>query len=79
MAFILVDDEQHTKKINDENVERNDRNRRWFRTLSDINRRTIPSFGRTIPPPPPISRVNQEETETQNGVSKINDFKFFRG
>ncbi len=82
MAFILVDDDQHRKKINDENIERNDRHRRWFRTMSEINRQRIPGFGRTIPPPPPISRVNQEEVRSewrrQNGVSKIKDFKFFQ-
>jgi hypothetical protein len=33
----------------------NDRHRRWFRTMGEINRQRTPTWFRTIPPPPPIS------------------------
>jgi hypothetical protein len=53
----------------------NDRHRRYFRTLSEINRQRMPEFGRTIPPPPPISRVEPPNRRPDN---KIKDFKFFQ-
>jgi hypothetical protein len=68
MVLILMDDDQHTKKINSENVERNDRKRRWFRTMSEINRQTIPSFGRTIPPPPPMSRIERMQSDRDDAI-----------
>ena len=49
--------------------ESNDRHRRWFRTMGEINRQRIPDFGRTIPPPPPISQRKQNKKE----------FKMLRG
>jgi hypothetical protein len=50
-------------------IEENDRHRRWFQTNSPYNRNEIPNYGRTIPPPPPISQKKQ----------KIKDFKFLKG
>jgi hypothetical protein len=77
IALILMDNNQHTKKNSREieslDRERNDRHRRWFRTMSEINRQRIPNFGRSIPPPPPISRVEPPNRRYNN-----KDFKFFQ-
>ena len=54
--------------------ESNDRHRRWFQTMGLINRNAIPDYGRSIPPPPPISRVEPPNRKPDN---KIKDFKFF--
>jgi hypothetical protein len=50
------------------------------------------SFGRTIPPPPPISRIAQSQSERERAIRSATerieppnrrynnkDFKFFRG
>ncbi len=67
--------------------ESNDRHRGWFRTMSEINRQRMTSFGRTIPPPPPISRINQAQSERDEAIrsarervnkNKLKDFKFLR-
>lgn len=83
--------ERENKKTQNER-ESNERHRRWFQTLGLINRQSIPNYGRTIPPPPPISRVERamrerdeairsarERIEPPNRRYNIKDFKFFRG
>jgi hypothetical protein len=72
--------------------ESNNQHRGWFRTMSEINRQRMTSFGRIIPPPPPISRIAQAQLERETAIRstierieppnrRINnkDFKFFRG
>jgi hypothetical protein len=81
---IIIRDEEKKRKKEESERETNDRHRRWFQTMGLINRQRLPIYGRTIPPPPPISRarVNQEEVRAQwrreNGVTKMKDFKFFK-
>ena len=83
LALFVRDCEEKIKKQH--NIQENDRHRRWFRTMSEINRQRIPGFGRTIPPPPPISQPRRRtpddvrsEWRRQNGINKLKDFKFFR-
>jgi hypothetical protein len=72
--------------------ESNNQHRGWFRTMSEINRQRMTSFGRFIPPPPPISRIEQARTERDEAIRTAierieppnrrpnnKDFKFFRG
>jgi hypothetical protein len=79
------------RKIHEE-TERNDRHRRWFQTMGLINRNTIPGYGRTIPPPPPISRIERARRERDGAIRSAlerieppnrrfdnKSFKFFRG
>lgn len=90
---LFVNDIEHTTKEH-HNIEENEneRHRRWFRTMSEINRQRMTSFGRTILPPPPISRIERARTERdetiRTAVERIEppnrrynnkDFKFFRG
>jgi hypothetical protein len=67
--------------------ESNNQHRGWFRTMSEINRQRMTSFGRSIPPPPPISRIAQVQSERDEAVrsaieridkNKLKDFKFLR-
>ncbi len=85
---LFVNDIEHTTKEH-HNIEENEneRHRRWFRTMSEINRQRMTSFGRTIPPPPPISRVERAQTERDEAIrmaieridkNKLKDFKFLR-
>lgn len=75
LALLIGDDEERILKQNrQQEKEINDRHRRWFRTMGEINRQRIPNWGRTIPPPPPISRV--EPPNRRPDIKK--DFKFFR-
>jgi hypothetical protein len=55
--------------------------------LGLINRQRIPNYGRYIPPPPPISRVERAQTERDEAIrmaieridkNKLKDFKFLR-
>jgi hypothetical protein len=71
--------------------ESNKQHRGWFRTMSEINRQRMTSFGRTIPPPPPISRIAQAQSERETAIRSAierieppnrrpnnkKDFKFF--
>jgi len=71
--------------------ESNNQHRGWFRTMSEINRQRMTSFGRTIPPPPPISRIAQSQSERETAIRSTierieppnrrpnnkKDFKFF--
>ena len=86
LALIIRDNEHEIKKHH--YVEENDRHRRWFRTMGEINRQSIPNYGRTIPPPPPISRVERAITERDEAIrlaieridkNKLKDFKFLSG
>jgi hypothetical protein len=85
---LFVNDIEHTTKEH-HNIEENEneRHRRWFRTMGEINRQRMTSFGRTIPPPPPISRIEQARTERDEAIrtaieridkNKLKDFKFLR-
>ena len=86
LALFVKDGGEHEiKKLH--YIEENDRHRRWFRTMGEINRQRIPGFGRTIPPPPPISRVERAMAERDEAIrtaieridkNKIKDFKFFQ-
>jgi len=85
---LFVNDIEHTTKEH-HNIEENEneRHRRWFRTMSEINRQRMTSFGRTIPPPPPISRIERAQSERDEAIrsaierinkNKLKDFKFLR-
>jgi hypothetical protein len=83
---LFVNDIEHTTKEHHD-IEENDRHRRWFRTMGEINRQRTPTWFRTIPPPPPISRVERARTERDEAIrtaieridkNKLKDFKFLR-
>jgi len=63
------------RRHGEEEKESNDRHRGWFRTMSEINRQRMTSFGRTIPPPPPYTAIEPPNRRPNNKK----DFKFFRG
>jgi hypothetical protein len=92
LALFVRDCEHKIKKYHGVEESGNDRHRRWFQTLGLINRNAIPDYGRTIPPPPPISRVNRALSERDNAIRmarerieppnrrpdiKLKGFKFF--
>jgi hypothetical protein len=87
LALFVKDGGEHEiKKLH--YIEENDRHRRWFRTMGEINRQRMTSFGRSIPPPPPISRIAQAQSERDEAVrsaieridkNKLKDFKFLSG
>ena len=89
LALIVGKDVEEKKKYYGVmEQESNDRHRRWFRTMGEINRQRIPGFGRTIPPPPPISRVERAMAERDEAIrtaieridkNKLKDFKFLKG
>jgi hypothetical protein len=83
---LFVNDIEHTTKEHHQ-IEENDRHRRWFRTMGEINRQRTPTWFRTIPPPPPISRIERAITERDEAIrsaiervdkNKLKDFKFLR-
>jgi uncharacterized membrane protein len=93
LFLVLVDNNIEMKKIERENKrienerESNNRHRRWFQTLGLINRNSTPNYWRSIPPPPPISRVERAQTERDEAIrmaieridkNKLKDFKFLR-
>ena len=93
LALIVGKDVEEKKKYYGV-IEResNNQHRGWFRTMSEINRQRMTSFGRTIPPPPPISRIAQAQSERERAIRSATerieppnrrynnkDFKFFRG
>jgi hypothetical protein len=89
IILILWDEEKEERRRKREEREResNDRHRRWFQTMGLINRNAIPDYGRTIPPPPPISRVDRAQSERDEAIrsarervnkNKLKDFKFLR-
>ena len=76
LALFVKDGGEHEiKKHHYIEENENDRHRRWFRTMGEINRQRTPTWFRTIPPPPPISRVEPSNRRPDN---KIKDFKFFQ-
>ena len=85
---LFVGKHEHTiKKHYGVEKNENDRHRRWFRTMGEINRQRTPTWFRTIPPPPPISRVERARTERDEAIrsatdridkNKLKDFKFLR-
>jgi hypothetical protein len=85
---LFVGKHEHTiKKHYGVEKNENDRHRRWFRTMGEINRQRTPTWFRTIPPPPPISRVERAITERDDAIrlaieridkNKLKDFKFLR-
>ena len=87
LAVFVRDCEHKIKKHHGVEENENDRHRRWFRTMGEINRQRTPTWFRTIPPPPPISRVEQARTERDEAIrsateridkNKLKDFKFLR-
>lgn len=85
LAIIIRDNEHEIKKHHYVEENENSRHRGWFRTMSEINRQRMTSFGRTIPPPPPISRVDRAVSERDEAIrsaieridkNKLKDFKF---
>ena len=92
LALLIGDDEEKIlkQKLKKEK-ETNNQHRGWFRTMSEINRQRMTSFGRTIPPPPPISRIAQAQSERETAIRSAierieppnrrpnnkKDFKFF--
>jgi hypothetical protein len=93
LALLIGDDEEKIiKEKRKKEKESNDRHRKWFQTLGLINRNALPDYGRTIPPPPPISRIERALTERDEAIRMARerieppnrkpnnkDFKFFRG
>jgi hypothetical protein len=93
LALLIGDDEEKIiKEKRKKEKESNERHIGWFRTMSEINKQRLPSFGRTIPPPPPISRIERARTERDEAIRTAierieppnrrpnnKDFKFFRG
>lgn len=92
LALIVGKDVEEKKKYYGVmEQESNDRHRRWFRTMGEINRQRTPTWFRTIPPPPPISRIeraqSERETTIRSAIERIEppnrrpnnkkDFKFF--
>jgi len=85
VLFIFLQLHEREAKKHQEELEENERNerhRRWFQTLGLINRNASPNYWRSIPPPPPRSRINTNEIRSewrrQNGINNIKDFKFFQ-
>jgi hypothetical protein len=88
LALIVGKDVEEKKKYYGVmEQESNNRHRGWFRTMSEINRQRMTSFGRFIPPPPPISRIEQAQSERDEAIrsarervnkNKLKDFKFFQ-
>lgn len=70
IILILWDSEKEERRRKREEKQREtgDRQRRWFHMNTPLNRNSIPDYGRTIPPPPPISRVDQALSERDNAI-----------
>ena len=89
LALLIGDDEEKIiKQKRKKEKESNDRHIGWFRTMGEINRQRIPTWFRSIPPPPPISRVERARSERDEAIrlatermdkNKLKDFKFLRG
>jgi hypothetical protein len=89
LALLIGDDEERIiKQKRKKEKETNDRHIGWFRTMGEINRQRIPTWFRSIPPPPPISRVERARSERDEAIrlatermdkNKLKDFKFLRG
>jgi hypothetical protein len=93
LALLIGDDEEKIiKEKRKKERETNDRHIKWFQTLGLINKNSIPNYSRTIPSPPPISRIAQAQSERERAIRSAierieppnrrhnnKDFKFFRG
>ena len=92
LALLIGDDEERIiKQKRKKEKESNDRHIGWFRTMGEINRQRISTWFRTIPPPPPISRIAQAQSERETAIRSAierieppnrrpnnkKDFKFF--
>ena len=84
LALLIGDDEERIlKQKRNKEKESNERHRKWFQTLGLINRERTSNIrnntpphvysNRTIPRPPPISRVEPPNRRPNN-----KDFKFFQ-
>ena len=88
LALIVGKDVEEKKKYYGVmEQESNERHRRWFQTLGLINRQRTPTWFRTIPPPPPMSRIERARSERDGAIrsaieridkNKLKDFKFLR-
>ena len=87
LALFVNDIEPITKEHHNIEENENEIHMRWFRTMGEINRSAIPNYRRSIPPPPPISRVDRARSERDEAIrsaiertnkNKIKDFKFFQ-
>jgi hypothetical protein len=93
LALLIGDDEEKIiKEKRKKESETNDRHRKWFQTLGLINKQRMPDYWKSIPPPPPISRIAQAQSEREAAIRsaierieppnrrpKNKEFKFFRG
>jgi hypothetical protein len=92
LALLIGDDEEKIiKEKRKKERETNDRHRKWFQTLGLINKNAIPNYWKSIPPPPPISRIAQSQSERETAIRSAierieppnrrpnnkKDFKFF--
>lgn len=92
LALLIGDDEEKIiKEKRKQERETNDRHRKWFQTLGLINKNAIPNYWKSIPPPPPISRIAQSQSERETAIRSAierieppnrrpnnkKDFKFF--
>jgi hypothetical protein len=68
LALFVNDIEPTTKEHHDIEEKDNDRHRRWLRTMGQINRQRTTTWFRTIPPPPPISRVERARLERDEAI-----------
>ena len=77
LMFLVGRDVDEKKKyygvMEDNNRRMDETHRRWFDLHNRINRERTPNWFRTIPPPPPISRVEPPNRRP----NKTKDFKFF--
>jgi hypothetical protein len=84
LALLIGDNEERIiKQKHKKEKESNERHRKWFQTFGLINGERTSNIGqripphvysnRTIPPPPPISRVEPPNRRFNN-----KDFKFFQ-
>jgi hypothetical protein len=88
LALIVGKDVEEKKKYYGVmEQESNDRHRKWFQTLGLINRNATPNYWRSIPPPPPITRIDRAQRERDEAIrlateridkNKLKDFKFLR-
>lgn len=91
LVFLVGKDVEEKKKyygvMEDNNRRMDETHRRWFDLHNVINRERVPNWGRTIPPPPPISRVERAMVERDEAIrtaieridkNKLKDFKFFQ-
>jgi hypothetical protein len=89
LMFLVGRDVDEKKKyygvMEDNNRRMDETHRRWFDLHNRINRERTPNWFRTIPPPPPISRIEQAQSERDEAIrsaieridkNKLKDFKF---